>query len=257
MTEGRFDTFFKDPIYRLYKNLLYNYCLRREMIRGLLRGKKLGRILEAGCGISPMLDADPSVIQIDLSWKGLGLIREGSGKNSLVRQVACDATELPFANGVFDGVVCSEVIEHIKNDGRVLEEIHRVLRGKGELFLTCPVHQKFFGFDDGYVGHYRRYEVPNLKMRLEALGFTEFHVRPLLGRLEKQIMERVTRLFASFKRGDKKSRPLEVALRLLAWIFFPFYVLLNQAVAFVVRRQARSATLDQAVTVCLQCRKPA
>lgn len=230
--EDPFNVFFKNPTHRLYKNLLYSYLVRRDAIRGLLREKNLGRVLEAGCGISPMLDPGPSVIQTDLSWRGLSVLRSGDSGNSPVRQVACDATELPFTDGSFDGMVCSEVIEHIENDSRVLEEIHRVLRRGGELYLTCPIHQKFFGFDDHFVGHFRRYELPNLQKRLEALGFAELRVRPLLGRLEKQIMEKVTWLFALLKRGEKDSRSLGGAIRLLAWIFFQFMSSLTESRPF-------------------------
>ncbi len=50
-----------------------------------------------------------------------------------------DARFLPFKDGVFDGVLCSEVIEHVFEKERVLDEIKRVLRPGGWLILTAPM----------------------------------------------------------------------------------------------------------------------
>ncbi|MEM2904999.1 MAG: class I SAM-dependent methyltransferase [Candidatus Bathyarchaeia archaeon] len=48
-----------------------------------------------------------------------------------------DAYHLPFKDGVFDTVVCSEVLEHLRGEpGPVIDEILRVCRGK--LVLTVP-----------------------------------------------------------------------------------------------------------------------
>ncbi|MDQ3543637.1 MAG: class I SAM-dependent methyltransferase, partial [Actinomycetota bacterium] len=49
-----------------------------------------------------------------------------------------DATMLPFADGTFDAVVTSEVLEHIPNDTGALAELTRVLRPGGVLAATVP-----------------------------------------------------------------------------------------------------------------------
>lgn len=50
-----------------------------------------------------------------------------------------DANErLPFADGEFDLVWCSEVIEHLKEPAASLGELVRVTRPGGELVLTTP-----------------------------------------------------------------------------------------------------------------------
>jgi SAM-dependent methyltransferase len=50
-----------------------------------------------------------------------------------------DANEpFPFSDESFDLVWCTEVIEHVKDPSFTLNEIHRVLRPDGSLFMTTP-----------------------------------------------------------------------------------------------------------------------
>lgn len=49
-----------------------------------------------------------------------------------------DAYQLPFGEGTFDVVVCAEVIEHMREPARALEEVRRVLKPGGKLLLTTP-----------------------------------------------------------------------------------------------------------------------
>ncbi len=44
----------------------------------------------------------------------------------------------PIADDAFDRVHCSHVLEHLPPTARVLEEIYRVLRPGGQLFIVCP-----------------------------------------------------------------------------------------------------------------------
>lgn len=43
-----------------------------------------------------------------------------------------------FDDGMFDAVWCSHVLEHVRNTGSVLDEIHRILKDKGFLFIIVP-----------------------------------------------------------------------------------------------------------------------
>ena len=48
--------------------------------------------------------------------------------------------ELPFADGAFDLVWASEVIEHVSDTARWLSEVRRVLTPGGVLLITTPSH---------------------------------------------------------------------------------------------------------------------
>lgn len=72
--------------------------------------------------------------------------------------VVLDATALPFATGSADAVLALEVLEHIPEPQRMIDEAARVLRPGGSLVITVPF---MFGVHD-----FRDYH------RFTPLGFT-------------------------------------------------------------------------------------
>jgi 2-polyprenyl-3-methyl-5-hydroxy-6-metoxy-1,4-benzoquinol methylase len=52
--------------------------------------------------------------------------------------VECPVEQMPFPDGSFDAVVLSHVLEHCPNVGIALQEIRRVLKDNGALFLFVP-----------------------------------------------------------------------------------------------------------------------
>src|ERR1700693_1911436 len=55
-----------------------------------------------------------------------------------VGAVQGDALKLPFADGSFDRVIASEVLEHIPADEAAMAELTRVLRPGGSMAVTVP-----------------------------------------------------------------------------------------------------------------------
>lgn len=88
-----------------------------------------------------------------------------------------DALHLPFADGAFDRVICSEVMEHIPDDRAAIHELARVLRPGGTMAITVP---RFFpelvnwALSDEYHmvegGHVRIYRRRVLEERARAVG---------------------------------------------------------------------------------------
>lgn len=252
--ESRFEAFFSDFVYRLYKNHLYNFRLRRWAVHRAIQKKDFRNLLEIGCGISPMLAVSKPAIQTDVSWQALRFLRKGLGEQGPSRIVVCEASRLPFREGSVDGIVCSEVLEHIENDLEVVREMKRVLAREGELVLTCPMRPECFGFDDQFVGHLRRYELSQLRRQLSENGLEALEVSSVLGFLEKWWMEKLTRVFSLLKRGEKEGRSHEI-LGILAVAFLPFYVVFNYLMAILVGCEARLTPVEKAVTVLIRCRK--
>jgi SAM-dependent methyltransferase len=62
-----------------------------------------------------------------------------------------DAHDIPFHDGVFDGVVIQAVLEHVLDPHRVVSEIHRVLKKDGLVFaetpFLVPVHGGAYDFN--------------------------------------------------------------------------------------------------------------
>jgi SAM-dependent methyltransferase len=90
-----------------------------------------------------------------------------------------DATALPFADGCFDAVITSEVLEHVTDDTAALAEMVRVLRPGGAFAATVPAwlpEKVSWMLSDEYHapaapgGHVRIYSATELQAKLRAAG---------------------------------------------------------------------------------------
>jgi SAM-dependent methyltransferase len=81
-----------------------------------------------------------SVTGIDASHHAIAFARERYGVDA--EFIEGSVTDLPaLASGSFDLVVCSEVLEHLKEygkEGRAIEEMRRIGRGGGVIVLGTP-----------------------------------------------------------------------------------------------------------------------
>lgn len=61
-----------------------------------------------------------------------------------------ELVRLPFPENTFDGVLCTQVLEHVPEPYLVLQELNRVLKPGARLYLSCPQsryqHQKPYDF---------------------------------------------------------------------------------------------------------------
>ncbi len=83
-----------------------------------------------------------------------------------VAVVQADALALPFAEGTFDRVICSEVLEHVPADEAAMSELARVLAPGGTMALTVPrfgpelinwaLSDEYHSVPGGHVRIYRR-----------------------------------------------------------------------------------------------------
>lgn len=74
------------------------------------------------------------VVGVDLSARFLELARR-RGAGPEVEFVKADMTELPFAAGSFDAIVCSGVLDTLPRPELALREFRRVLRPEGRVLL--------------------------------------------------------------------------------------------------------------------------
>ena len=113
----------------------------REKMRAIVRvapDDRVRRVLEVGggqSGLTSILYPDAEVVSVDLEP-----VFGRSLANRRARQVflAADATRLPFQDGSFDAVTYFDVLEHIPDDRRAVEEALRVLAPGGSLLVTSP-----------------------------------------------------------------------------------------------------------------------
>jgi dolichol-phosphate mannosyltransferase len=98
-----------------------------------------GRTLDIGCGSSRILEDLGGAVGLDLSMPKLRFM---SGRGC--RAVRGSVFALPFADGSFDEVVFSQVIEHIPRRPGTMGEIRRVLRPGGRLIIGTPDYARLF-----------------------------------------------------------------------------------------------------------------
>lgn len=109
------------------------------------------RVLDIGCGqgrhaggLSRMkgifiVGADLNPENLTATKSRLEQIRIlGENGGSAWALTAADITVLPFSDGSFDHVICSEVLEHIPDEAAAAAELIRVLKPGGNLIVSVP-----------------------------------------------------------------------------------------------------------------------
>ena len=111
-----------------------------ENLRPLLtRETERRRVLDAGCGSGNMLArlaemGFKELVGTDISRQSVAYAKRRLG----VDVVRADVASLPFREGVFDGIACSEVIEHLKKPQTALADFGRVCANRAILVLSSP-----------------------------------------------------------------------------------------------------------------------
>jgi SAM-dependent methyltransferase len=149
------------------RNRLIVWALRRHFPR-------LRSFLEVGCGTGCVLGAVEAafpaaeLLGSEMHVEGLACAARRLRRSHLVQM---DAANIPFRDE-FDVVGCFDVLEHIEEDRRVLEQCRLALRPGGGLILTVPQHPFLWSASDEYAGHVRRYTRGEMLAKLAAAGFT-------------------------------------------------------------------------------------
>lgn len=183
------------------------------------KGIKNKLVLDSGCGtgfFTNILDSmSAKTVGIDIIPANVVLT-----KNNVPRAttVAGNIEKLPLKNEMFDLILCTEVLEHCKNDKETLEEFYRVLKPHGTLVLTVPNTNYNYSFLENWLNgifrrltdyvyttdheelHHNFYTPLKLTQKIEKGGFrmvSSFTVRKTISILINKIFmitERIDRL---------------------------------------------------------------
>jgi SAM-dependent methyltransferase len=94
-----------------------------------------GKLLDVGCGEMPFR----GFLRKDVQYRGIDVpaaVDFGMGHHPEV--TSFDGLNIPFADGGFDHILCTEVLEHASEPEALVAEMFRVLRPGGTLTLTVP-----------------------------------------------------------------------------------------------------------------------
>ncbi len=121
-------------VYAERANVHANERYRLECLEWLKPGR---RILDAGCGTINLIaelrrDLQSDVFGIDAS---VAMLAQSPGRGYVAGSLA---ERLPFGDNTFDGALSINLLEHVAEPRRVLQELARVLRVGGRLALATP-----------------------------------------------------------------------------------------------------------------------
>ena len=69
-----------------------------------------------------------------------------------------------------DSIFTTNVLEHIQDDIAIIADMAAVVRPGGRVINLVPAYRSLYGEVDRAIGHYRRYEVAEMRARMEAAG---------------------------------------------------------------------------------------
>lgn len=91
-----------------------------------------GITLDVGCGKKPY---EKTYFSGAEQYIGMDYLTDRSAPD-----VIGSAMEIPLPNNSYDTVVCTEVLEHVQEPAKALNEMYRVLKPEGYLILTTPMY---------------------------------------------------------------------------------------------------------------------
>ena len=138
---------------------LHKYHLKRHIKEFSMHVKDPLKILDIGSATSPYKSffAFKEYISLDIEVRGENI------------DIIGDISNLPIQGNGMDCIICTEVIEHVKDTENAFRELNRVLKSEGYLILTIPF---LIGVHDS-IDFYR---------------FTETALRSLLDKYEFEIL---------------------------------------------------------------------
>lgn len=123
-----------------------------ERLANLFCEKGVRRVLDLGCGTGRhllfLLKRGFEVYGLDGSPNGLEIAKNWLAEENLSSELVCQKIEykFPYKGGFFDAIISIQVIHHnlMKDIMFTVNEIKRILKPNGYIFLTFPLLQGFY-----------------------------------------------------------------------------------------------------------------
>ena len=124
------------------------------------------------CKGEKILDFGAGIGTLSLIYENISGIRPNCVELDSVNRKALEKKGFKVLESIkhsktnFDAIFSSNVLEHIKDDEKAILEICKKLNKNGYLFLFLPAFQMLFSDMDKKVGHFRRYNMNDLKKKI-------------------------------------------------------------------------------------------
>lgn len=229
------------------------YTLRRSLILKLLprEGEPLC-FLDVGCGTGDyaraLLEWGHRVDAIDISESAVQKAVERIPESLRSRfHPRVGDFSLLGQQARYGGIVCSEVLEHVRGDEPLLRQLHALLFPQGILVLSVPADPSLWSDDDVFSGHFRRYTREDLVAKLIRAGFTiedlwsyGFPVlRIYIGLKMRWLGGKSAQVMVRNQRGTGRwaVRLLALIINAMVWLVDRRFLHTDRGIGFVVRCQ--------------------
>jgi len=135
-------------MYNVWKHYALDAIKRGFVVKKILSrfiDFSLGKILDVGCGeggitiaFAKCTETDVCSVDIDRKRVYRSKVRAHEEGCVHVNFVIADGLWLPFRDGVFNVVICNDLIEHVPKPNLLIKETYRVLEVGGIIYLSTP-----------------------------------------------------------------------------------------------------------------------
>jgi SAM-dependent methyltransferase len=145
---------------------------RRAILECLLRrfAKRSRVAVDAGCGSGRNMQLLSHYSDWVMGFDRSPVALELAASHGF--PITCAEGEaIPLADSCVDLLSALDVLEHMDDDMRALNEFHRVLASEGFLLMTVPAYRFLWSEHDEALMHRRRYIASELHIKLTCSGF--------------------------------------------------------------------------------------
>ena len=209
-----------------FRNKLLLWAIRRHF-----PGSE--RFLEIGSGTGFVLSGlhndfpEMKIIGSDIYPQGLDYARQRVPDATFLHMDACN---IPFEDE-FDLIGMFDILEHIQDDQKVLNQVGKAVHENGGIILTVPQYKWIWSAQDNAAFHVRRYSRKELRSKVEAAGFTIVYMTSFITLLFPLLV--FSRLAANYIERSDVPHDWTRELRLHPFINAAFETLCNLELLFL------------------------
>jgi SAM-dependent methyltransferase len=148
------------------------YALIDPALERSVRAYAKGLMLDIGCGVKPYEGMAAPYVK-----RHIGLDRAGPRCGKTGADVIASAYSIPARDGMFDTILCTDLLEHLEEPAKALREARRVLRRGGHAIVTVPLYWHLHEEPRDFY----RYTMHGLRYLFETTGFEIIDIHPLTG----------------------------------------------------------------------------
>ena len=171
-----------------------------------------GSVLDVGCGQSPY---QYLIEKYSSNYTGIDIVDADKFDYKNNQMLPFNGEDIPFESETFDSLICTEVLEHVFNYQKLVDEMHRVLKPGAYAFLTVPWSARF---------HYIPYDFFRFTPSSLKKIFSQFNEIHLFSR-GTDISVIVNKILIVWVRNITSKLWFKMILVPIWFLFLPFVVL--------------------------------